>query len=722
MKTNWMLSAAVLSAVVAHAAEEPVDLGTMQVTAARATESTFSIPQPVTVVTGEEISERSPQVMTEAFRYEPGAFFQQTGPGQGIVITRGLKGAEVLHLVDGMRLNNAFFRTAPSQYIALVDAQNIGQLELLRGPYATVYGSDAIGGVVQVLTPEYRFKDDSAAAEFGGRVHYASDDLARTGRVYGAAGNKSISVAGGVSFAEYGQRKLPNPGESPNGTGGTFLEERVNGTDYLSRGYDFKTIWTPGGAHELTFSVQYFDLPVLPRYNELVAGFGPLQTPAQPLPATALSIYDNNRAFYHLRYRHTAPLAFMDSFEIHAAQQIVNDDRIDRTQTNSRDTFEFNRSTLSGLTAQAQTRVSPTYNLLYGIEVYDDRIKSRSRRETPPGSGTLTFNTAAGFQSRFPDGADAQSYGAYAVNEWNLTDRWLLDLGGRTTYQRTVLPVGDRPVGAVLTDSDITGSLGSRFALTPTLAWTANLGRGYRSPNINDLAQVGSRSANRFVLANYALKPESVLSVDTGLKWLAGGWQTEATVFYSEYKDRITLVNGVANEGAGDCPVDADADGTPNEANVCAQNRNISEALYYGFEGGARYVFSPQLTVHGVLNYTFGQQEANGVKDEGNRVPPLNGQIGVIVAPVPAFTVEPYVYFADQQNRLDSTDLADKRMDPRGTPGYAVANLRFGWEPAKEYRLQLEGTNLLDKNYREHGSGIEGGARGVALTAEARFK
>lgn len=719
MKPNWMFPALLVCTFCAKA-EEPVDLGTMQVTAARASEATFSIPQPVTVVTQDEINERSPQVMAEAFRYEPGAFFQQTGPGQGIVITRGLKGAEVLHLVDGMRLNNAFFRTAPSQYIALVDPQNIRQLELLRGPYGTIYGSDAMGGVVQVLTPEYRFKSEGLSTDIGGRVHYGSSDLARSARTHVAAGNKDFSVSAGVSFAEYGERKLSQPGQSPNGAGATTLESRVNGTDYVSRGYDVKVLWTPIGPHELMFSAQYFDLPALPRYNELVEGFGPLQTPPQPAPVAITSVYDNTRAFYHLRYRYNAPLAFMDSIEIHAAEQVVSDERLDRTVANpGRNVFENNRSSLSGLTVQAQTQLGAAYNVLYGIEVYQDRVDSLTKRETPPGSGAFTFNSTTTFQSRFPDGADAQSYGAYAVNEWNLTDRWLLDVGGRYTHSRTVLPLADRLQAATLTDDDFTASLGTRYAVTPALAWTANVGRGYRAPNINDLAQTGARAGGRVVVANLNLKPESIFSADTGLKWLSGGWQGEATVFYADYQDRITLIRDVFAPGTGPCP-----DNTPpaNNTTNCSQNQNIGEAIYYGFEGGLRYAFSPQLSAHGSLNYTFGQQEINGVKEAGNRVPPLNGQLGVIYAPVPALTLEPFVFFADRQDRLDGSDKADRRINPNGTPGYAVANLRVGWEPAKEYRFQLTGNNLLDKFYREHGSGIDGGARGITVTAEARFK
>ena len=129
----------------------------VQITAGRIAEPWLRVPQPITVVTPQEIERQTPQVMVDLLRGHPGIFPQSSGPGQGIAIVRGLKGSEVLHLVDGMRLNMSFFRNSPSQYIALVDPYNIHQIELLRGPAGTLYGSDAMGGVLQVLTPEERF-------------------------------------------------------------------------------------------------------------------------------------------------------------------------------------------------------------------------------------------------------------------------------------------------------------------------------------------------------------------------------------------------------------------------------------------------------------------------------------------------------------------------------------------------------------------------------------
>ncbi len=694
--------------MVVPATANAIQISPITVTALREPEALADVPQPVTVISGADIKRRNPQVMAQALRYEPGAFFQQTAPGQGMVIVRGLKGSEVLHLVDGMRLNNAFFRTAPSQYVALVDAQNLDRLELLRGPYAAVYGSDAMGGVLQVLTPEYRFANDTLGAEGGVRVHYNTADVARAGRAYAAAGNKDFSIAGGISYVAYGNRRLAQPGQSPDGAGGTTQAFRVNGTSYFSRAYDFKALWNVSPDDELMFSFQYFDVPKLPRYNEIVQGFG-------AAPAVAQSFYDNQRQFYHLRYRHSAPLGFVDSIELHLARQIVTDDRIDRTRVAPiRDIFEFNQSSLDGFTAQARTRLNEDHTLRYGADIYRDEVDSRTIRETPPGSGALTFNSTAGFQSRFPDGSTSDDYGFYVFDEWAVTPRWLLDLGMRLNHVSTDLKLSDRASAAQVESTGLSGSVGSRYAFTPTLSWNSNFGYGFRAPNINDLAQFGARSGGRFVVPNTNLTPETIISIDSGVKWNEGPWQLDSTAFYSTYEDRITLVAGVFAPGVGGCPA--------GELAPCQQNQNIAGAHYWGFESGARYQALPDLALRAVLNYTHGTQESSGVKTPANRVPPLNGQVAAIYTLLPNVTMEPYLFFAESQHRLDPTDLADNRIDPNGTGGYAVANLRMGWEPGKDYRLQLDATNLLNKAYREHGSGIDGRASSIGLTAEARFR
>ena len=145
--------------VCAEVAAEQDVLDEVLVTATRRTVSTVEISSALTLVDGERAREQ--KLLTDALANNVGVYLQQTTPGQGAAIIRGLRGSSILHLVDGMRLNNAIFRSAPTQYFALVPTSAVERVEVLRGTPASLYGSDAVGGVVQVVTrvPEFTSSD-----------------------------------------------------------------------------------------------------------------------------------------------------------------------------------------------------------------------------------------------------------------------------------------------------------------------------------------------------------------------------------------------------------------------------------------------------------------------------------------------------------------------------------------------------------------------------------
>lgn len=137
--------------------QEPILLEEIQVTAGREPRTSFDVPTGVTIVGPEETGRRTPQVLPDLLRGEAGTFVQQTTPGQAIPIIRGLKGSEVLHLVDGMRLNNAFFRNAPNQYLALVDSYNVKRVEVVHLNYREHGSGIDAPGVNAVFSLEGQF-------------------------------------------------------------------------------------------------------------------------------------------------------------------------------------------------------------------------------------------------------------------------------------------------------------------------------------------------------------------------------------------------------------------------------------------------------------------------------------------------------------------------------------------------------------------------------------
>ena len=160
-------------APAASMAEAAID--EIQVTASRRALERSEVSSAVTVVNADAALRSN--VITDALAAQPGSFLQETTPGQGAVIIRGLKGSEVLHLVDGVRLNNAIFRNAPTQYAALVDPFGIERIEVVRGAGASLYGSSAMGGVVNFLTRRPDTGAKTVRNDLG--VSANSGDLAR---------------------------------------------------------------------------------------------------------------------------------------------------------------------------------------------------------------------------------------------------------------------------------------------------------------------------------------------------------------------------------------------------------------------------------------------------------------------------------------------------------------------------------------------------------------
>jgi outer membrane cobalamin receptor len=179
--------------IFADVSAEQERLEEILVTATRRTVSIAEVSSGITLVDG--AAARANKLVTDALDVEVGVYLQQTTPGQGAAIIRGLKGSSILHLVDGIRLNNAIFRSAPTQYFALVPTSAVERIEVLRGTPASLYGSDAVGGVVQLVTRTPRF--DPSQTGYRGEV-YAAYDTAELGRMLSAtvdAGSSRIATS-----------------------------------------------------------------------------------------------------------------------------------------------------------------------------------------------------------------------------------------------------------------------------------------------------------------------------------------------------------------------------------------------------------------------------------------------------------------------------------------------------------------------------------------------
>ena len=180
-------------------------------------------------------------------------------------------------------------------------------------------------------------------------------------------------------------------------------------------------------------------------------------------------------------------------------------------------------------------------------------------------------------------------------------------------------------------------------------------------------------------------------SYDLGFKTRSGNLHAEAFLFYTDYEDKITTVP------TGSMTADG---------RVVVRGENRNEVRIYGLEAGLRWRPGPQRELYAVLNYTRGEEEDATGTFPADRIPPLNGKLGMLFTR-DNLVLEPFLLFAGRQNRLNPRDVRDPRINAAGSPGWLTLNLLARWHYNDRTELGLRLENLADKHYREHASGVD---------------
>jgi hemoglobin/transferrin/lactoferrin receptor protein len=685
MKKNLMFTALSLTfaqVAFAEAVDEARTLDEVQVTASRREESTLEVPQAVTVLSKAALKKRSGQTNADLLRGEVGTFVQQTTPGQAVIIVRGLKGSEVLHLVDGFRLNNAFFRNAPNQYPALVDPLMVEQIEVVRGPSSVLYGSDAMGGVVQMLSPAPIYSDGEWDAKGSVRTRFASADNSSISRADLVLANNQFYLQAGTTYQDVNLLS----------TGGN--SSVLPATAYTARFADAKFGWLLSETQSLIFGAQFARQPRTPRYDELVPGFG------QSNPTSAEFFFrPQERYFSQLQYRLDLQTRVFDSVNISLGQQIIVDDRLNRDFGSSNRDIEKNDSVLNGLTAQFEKSVGEHF-LTYGVERYEDTVHSERSRIN------VNSNAISARPSRYPDGSTLNSSGIYLSDDWRYSERLDFIAGLRYSQIDVVLPPVINAIGVNIDASKTTGHLGFNFALVEGINLVGNYGRGFRAPNVFDLGTFGTRPGNRFNIPNANLKPETVDSIDLGLKFSQGSWTGELIAYQSRYNDKITPVETGERTAS---------------SQVIVQNQNATRLDLHGLEAGLRFANDSALSAYASATLTRGTEKLGALQYDADRIPPVFGKLGFDYQINEAWSVGGYSYFAAKQERLSPRDLTDPRINPNGTAGFATTNLSATWNVRPDLDLRFSAENLGDKKYREHGTGLNEAGRSIGVAIDWRW-
>jgi len=649
----------------------------MQVTAGLQAESIKDVASAVSVITHDEFFTRPNALLPDLLRDEAGVYVQQTTPGQGIPIIRGLKGSQNLHLVDGIRLNTAFFRDAPNQYLALVDPFWADQIEVVRGPSSVLYGGDAMGGVVNVITHRPALASHDRVSGESYLAWHGAEKLALAHvRLDFSAPQQAASVA--LTHLNSGTRRI----------GGG---DKVPFTAFESRALNGKWLRQLAGGLTVGVDAQHLKQPATPRVDALVRGFG-----QQHPDAERYLFSPNQRDFFHLFVESPHSGAWADRARYQIAWQKITDQRLVRKWQADRETRENNQSRMLSAKATWHRQLAENKSLVFGLDGWSDRIRSHKWQQLENGEQTTA--------SRFPDNSRMRLLAAFAEYRFQ-RDRQHWNAGVRHSRYRTDLNYPELAPEAIRL-TDWSGHLGWLFSLDDRQHLFANLGRGFRPPNIFDMGQLGDRPGNRFNISNPQLQPETLYSLDFGWKHSGTSWHWQSAVFFSHYRNKIASV--------------FTGDTTPDGRQV-VQSQNIARVHLHGLENEFEWYGAAGQRLWGTLNYVWGEERTDGQAQPADRVPPLNGSLGFSRPMSSRWHFAVQARFAAAQRRLSARDRRDARIDPAGTGGFASFDAYLTWHPNPYHSLRLGLQNLFDKRYREHGSGLHAPGRGLLFSWHGLF-
>lgn len=670
------------------------------VTATRVAAPLSELPFSATAIDAmKDATEAMPRTLPEMLAAEPGVMVQKTGNAQGSPYIRGFTGFRNLMMIDGIRLNNSVFREGANQYWGTVDASSLGQVELVRGAGSVLYGSDAVGGVLNAMTRGREDYPDGlhAGTRLYSRYADAEDSLTARAEV-SANSDDDVGVLAGYTIKWFGDVH-----------GGRDVGRQPK-TGYDEEDWDLRMDTFPGRDTRLTLLHQGVRQDDAWRTHSTIYG---ISWNGTTVGTDKARILDQDRYLTAILLESRKPCPGVDEVRgtVSHHRQVETQYRI--PSGNKPDDQGFTVDTY-GASLQLDSPLLGGW-LTYGFDTTRDYVDSYRTK----------FNTDGSVAGREIQGpvADQATYdmaGAFIQHRSRLGSRLDLLLGGRAEYagvdaDRVLDPVTKTATSMQDNWSTAVGQGRLQYALEPERRWNVYAGaaQGFRAPNLSDLTRLDTARSNEMEIPSPGLEPERFVTYELGVRGNAGWLSTGLSTYY-------TVIDGMI--------VRTPTGGTTADGKLEVTKKNSGDGYVAGAEAAARLRFGTYWSVFADVSWMNGKVEAYPtsdpvlVKEYVDRLMPLTGHVGARWELRGRCWVETAVTIADKADRLSTSDRRDtERIPPGGTPGYTVWDLRGGWHISDNATLSLSVENVTDEDYRIHGSGVNEPGRNVVAAVDLRY-
>ena len=711
---------------VADTTLEAVPLRETVISAGRSSQARSAVAQQVTILRRTEIEQLNAQSTADLIQNSGAAFVQKSQQGGGSPVLRGFEASRVLMVVDGVRMNNAIYRSGHLQNIITMDNAALERAEILYGPASTVYGSDALGGAICFYTKDPVFAVASEKMKTTGNAffRYGTVNEEKTGHLDFSLGGQRLGSFTSFTYSDFGDLRMGEQrGLAPFFGLREYYVERVNGEDVLVRNedpyvqkfsgyqqYDLvqKLVYRPNSNSSHTLNVQYSTSSDIPRYDRLT------DPGAEGLASAEWYYGPQKRLMAAYTFRLEQFGWFNAGLRATASYQDIEESRHNRNFGAPRRTDRVEQVGVAGLTVDAQKNwARQTMHLGFDAQ-YNDVTSTASRYNVNTGEVTAQ-------STRYPDGGSTMTNAAlYATHSWHPrnTDVWTFSEGLRAGFASLDATFSNKEFFpfpydmAEQSNPVVSGNIGAVWNDAKGWRLAVNASTGFRVPNVDDLAKVFDSQTGSVVVPNPDLKPEKTFNLDLNVtRSISDRLRWENVVWFTALRDAI--VTEAFRFGGQDS---IEYDGALSRV---LASQNAREAALWGLHSGIEADAYDNFAVFGSVSYTRGRVR----QDEGDdtpldHVPPLYGRIGGRWH-TPRASVEGFALFNGKKKIGDYNLEGEDNLQytpADGMPEWYTINLRGSYRFSRHLTLQAGIDNIFDVQYRAFASGINGPGRNFWVT------
>ena len=695
------------------------------ISATKSRESKQILPYKVSVIQEKNLVNNPSQTAADILMETGNIAIQKTQAGGGSPILRGFEANKILLVVDGVRMNNAIYRSGHLQNSITIDHAILKRTEVIFGPSSLIYGSDALGGVIHYYTKDPELAT-SGKRNFGGGAYmqYSTANSGKVGHInFNAAGKKFGSLTS-VTYKDFGNIRIGSNRNLFYGDWGKTLHYiqpgddgrdsmYVNEDEYLQRNTAYKQIdllqkfkYAQTEFIDWIINLQYSSSSNIDRLDKLndYDGNGILKYaayyygPQNRLLASVKNVNRNDNSF------------FTNATSIFAYQRI-DEDRISRKFRSNDRLNQLETVNVLSLNIDFLKVWDVNKKLNYGYDLIYNHV----------GSGAFYEHTETGemrpAQTRYPSGgSNTFSSSLYASYKKIFTDKLVLNGGVRYNFSH-LNSVFNNPALAFDTTRFSNGAVTGSLSLVyhPGPAWQLNgiLSSGYRNPNVDDYGKIRAKD-DYIIVPNPDIKPEYTYNAETGISRVIEGFLRMDIVGYYTLLTNAIVRTDYALNGQDSMLYDGDM-------YRISANYNANLAHIYGASVNMISDFYNNIVLKASLNYTRGRNLTDDVPL--GHIPPVFGRVS-ITYDYKKFRFDSFVYYNGWKFTDSFSPYGEDNEDEAtmfGYPSWWTLNLHSSYRINDYLTAQFAIENILDQFYKPFASGVSAPGRNFIVTLRTHF-